>query len=96
MKTKVKKAKQFFDGDEIAVCFETAIHAQVRLTTDEDTGEVEVEVIGFTIPSWMTNFERGMATTAFMLDDGNTLDVSNLPDEVFEALESTNESIDWE
>jgi hypothetical protein len=99
MKTKKRtkaQAKQFFDGDEIAICFETAIHAQMRLTTDPDTGEVEVELIGFTIPGWMTNFEREMATLAFTLEGGNTLSIDSLPDEVFEALESTNESIDWE
>lgn len=99
MKTKKRtkaQAKQFFDGDEIAVCFETAIHAQMRLTTDPDTGAVEVELMGFTIPSWMTDFERNQATTAFILADGTTLSIDSLPDEAFEALESTNESIDWE
>jgi hypothetical protein len=95
-KARKSKSRQVFDGEEIAVCFETAIHAQMRLTTDPDTGEVEVELTGFTIPGWMTNFERNQATLAFYLIDGTTLPIDVLPDEVFDSLEGTDVPVDWE
>lgn len=95
-KTKTKKVKQFFYNDEVVVAFETAIHARLILTVDPETGEVEVEVAEFTIPSWMTNFEREQAVTAFMYADGQGVDIANLPDEAFEALAKQEADVSWE
>lgn len=98
-KTKSKpKPKQFFDDDEITIAFPATVHVSVRVTTDPATGEVETEVTGWAIPSWMVDLDRESAETAFLEGSGGTISLKNIPDEVWDTISSddSSDTIYWQ